>query len=87
MGVANWINRMKGAATEMTEKINFLNEKINFLNENINCLNEKINFLNESLLAFKQRVHTDIQLKPGCEGPCKPAHRDLLVNVSRWLVR
>ncbi|XP_007011198.2 PREDICTED: BTB/POZ domain-containing protein At3g56230 isoform X2 [Theobroma cacao] len=45
-------------------------------------LNKKISFLSGLLVAFRDQIHTDIQLKPGNHGPCIPAHRALLAARS-----
>ncbi len=44
-------------------------------------MKQKINFLSGLSSAFEEQIHTDIQLKPGCNGPSIPAHRALLVSV------
>ncbi|XP_010256960.1 PREDICTED: BTB/POZ domain-containing protein At3g56230 [Nelumbo nucifera] len=44
-------------------------------------LNEKLAFLSELVVAFRDGVHTDIQVKPG-NGPAIPAHRALLASKS-----
>ena len=46
-------------------------------------LNKKISFLNGLIVAFRDQIHTDIQLKPGNSGPFIPAHRALLVIPSQ----
>ncbi|XP_022747546.1 BTB/POZ domain-containing protein At3g56230-like [Durio zibethinus] len=45
-------------------------------------LNKKISFLSGLVVAFRDQIHTDIQLKPGDNGPCIPAHRALLAARS-----
>ncbi|MBA0571596.1 hypothetical protein Golob_001980, partial [Gossypium lobatum] len=45
-------------------------------------LNKKISFLSGLIVAFRDQIHTDIQLKPGNDGPSIPAHRALLVCNS-----
>lgn len=46
-------------------------------------LNKKIGFLSGLLEAFREQIHTDIQLKPGSNnGHCIPAHRALLAARS-----
>ncbi|XP_022744126.1 BTB/POZ domain-containing protein At3g56230-like [Durio zibethinus] len=45
-------------------------------------LNEKISFLSGLVVAFRDQIHTDIQLKPGNNGPSIPAHRALLAARS-----
>lgn len=42
-------------------------------------LNERISFLTEFGAAFRDQIHTDIQVKPGNDQPSIPAHRALLV--------
>jgi len=42
-------------------------------------LNEKLVFLEGFENTFKDRIHTDILVKPGTGGPPIPAHRALLV--------
>ncbi|KAG4150602.1 hypothetical protein ERO13_D04G013900v2 [Gossypium hirsutum] len=45
-------------------------------------LNKKISFLSGLIVAFRDQIHTDIQLKPGNDGPSIPAHRALLAARS-----
>lgn len=45
-------------------------------------LNEKIKFLSGFVVAFRDQIHTDMQLHPGDNGPPIPAHRALLVTLS-----
>ncbi|CAK9135863.1 unnamed protein product [Ilex paraguariensis] len=45
-------------------------------------LNEKLNFLGGFISAFRDQIHTDIQVKPGNGGPSIPAHRALLAARS-----
>ncbi|GLT38476.1 hypothetical protein SLA2020_127240 [Shorea laevis] len=45
-------------------------------------LKKQINFLSGLIVAFREQIHTDIQLKPGNNGPCIPAHRALLAARS-----
>ncbi|KAE8714729.1 BTB/POZ domain-containing protein [Hibiscus syriacus] len=45
-------------------------------------LNKKISFLSGLIVAFRDQIHTDIQLKPGNDGPTIPAHRALLAARS-----
>lgn len=42
-------------------------------------LNERISYLTEFGVAFRDQIHTDIQVKPGNDQPSIPAHRALLV--------
>ncbi|XVE86128.1 hypothetical protein DITRI_Ditri18aG0011200 [Diplodiscus trichospermus] len=44
---------------------------------------KRISFLTGPFEALKQDIHTDIQLKPGDDGPCIPAHRFLLATRSQ----
>ncbi|OVA12666.1 BTB/POZ-like [Macleaya cordata] len=44
-------------------------------------LNEKLNFLGGLVVAFRDNIHSDIQIKPG-NGPSIPAHRALLAVRS-----
>lgn len=46
-------------------------------------LNEKISYLGGFAAAFKDQIHTDVQIKPGDNGPSVPAHKALL--VWKWL--
>ncbi|OMO50182.1 BTB/POZ-like protein [Corchorus olitorius] len=43
---------------------------------------KKVSFLSGLVEAFKEQIHTDIQLKPGNDGPCIPAHRVILASRS-----
>ncbi|KAK4385263.1 BTB/POZ domain-containing protein [Sesamum angolense] len=43
-------------------------------------LNEKIIYLSGFAAAFRDHIHTDIQVKPGNNQPSIPAHRALLVR-------
>ncbi|CAI9772182.1 unnamed protein product [Fraxinus pennsylvanica] len=43
---------------------------------------EKISFLSEFAAAFRDEIHTDIQVKPGDDGPSIPAHKALLAARS-----
>ena len=43
-------------------------------------LNEKLAFLGSFVTSFRHQIHTDIQIKPGNNGPSIPAHRALLVS-------
>ncbi|KAL2526733.1 BTB/POZ domain-containing protein [Abeliophyllum distichum] len=45
-------------------------------------LNEKISFLSGFVSAFRDQIHTDIQVKAGNNGPSIPAHRALLAARS-----
>jgi speckle-type POZ protein len=45
-------------------------------------LNEKISFLSSFIALFKDQILTDIQLKPGNDGPSISAHRALLVSSN-----
>ncbi|KZV51933.1 BTB/POZ domain-containing protein-like [Dorcoceras hygrometricum] len=45
-------------------------------------LNEKISYLGGFAAAFRDRIHTDIQVKPGDNGPFVPAHKALLAARS-----
>ncbi|WOG94151.1 hypothetical protein DCAR_0313444 [Daucus carota subsp. sativus] len=45
-------------------------------------LNEKVRFLGGFVSAFKDHIHTDINVKPGDFGPSIPAHRALLASRS-----
>ncbi|KAJ6360495.1 hypothetical protein OIU76_016262 [Salix suchowensis] len=45
-------------------------------------LNEKISFLSGSIALLKDQILTDIQLKPGNDGPSISAHRALLAARS-----
>ncbi|KAJ0103147.1 hypothetical protein Patl1_06756 [Pistacia atlantica] len=45
-------------------------------------LNKKLNFLSGFVTAFREQIHTDIQIKPGNNGPSLPAHRALLAARS-----
>jgi hypothetical protein len=48
-----------------------------------NVVKEEVSFLGEGFLtALKDQIHTDIELKPGNNGPSIPAHRALLVSLS-----
>lgn len=43
-------------------------------------LNEKLNFLSGFIAAFKEKIHSDILVKPGTDEPSIPTHRALLVT-------
>lgn len=43
-------------------------------------LNGKISYLGGFVGAFRDQIHTDIQLRPGNNGPSIPAHKALLVS-------
>ncbi|GMH19338.1 hypothetical protein Nepgr_021179 [Nepenthes gracilis] len=45
-------------------------------------LNDKISFLGRLEAAFRDQIHTDIQVKPGNDGPPIPAHRLVLASKS-----
>ena len=45
-------------------------------------LNEKLSFLGGLAAAFRDQVHTDIEIKPGHNGPSLFAHRALLSERS-----
>lgn len=45
-------------------------------------LNEKLTFLGGFASSFRDQIHTDIQIKPGNNGPHIPAHRALLAARS-----
>ncbi|XWS08326.1 hypothetical protein CRYUN_Cryun41cG0069900 [Craigia yunnanensis] len=45
-------------------------------------LNKKISLLSRLIVAFRDQIHTDIQLKPGNNRPCIPVHRALLAARS-----
>ncbi|KAA3464587.1 BTB/POZ domain-containing protein isoform X1 [Gossypium australe] len=53
-----------------------------FMKEIEEDLNKKISFLSGLIVAFRDQIHTDIQLKPGNDGPSIPAHRALLAARS-----
>lgn len=42
-------------------------------------MNDKLTFLGCFVTSFRDHIHTDIQVKPGNNGPPIPAHRALLV--------
>lgn len=43
-------------------------------------LKETISYLSGFVCAFRDQIHTDIQVKPGNDQPSIPAHRALLVR-------
>ncbi|KAK9283810.1 hypothetical protein L1049_012064 [Liquidambar formosana] len=45
-------------------------------------LNEKISFLGGFVAAYRDQIHTDIQIQPGINGPSIPTHRALLAARS-----
>ncbi|KAK4480672.1 hypothetical protein RD792_013750 [Penstemon davidsonii] len=45
-------------------------------------LSEKISYLGGFVAAFRDQIHTDIQVKPGNNGPSIPAHKALLAARS-----
>ncbi|KAK6135731.1 hypothetical protein DH2020_030511 [Rehmannia glutinosa] len=45
-------------------------------------LNEKISYLSGFAAAFRDQIHTDIQVQPGSNEPSIPAHRALLASRS-----
>ncbi|KAK6156025.1 hypothetical protein DH2020_010273 [Rehmannia glutinosa] len=45
-------------------------------------LNEKISYLSGFAAAFRDQIHTDIQVQPGNNEPSIPAHRALLASRS-----
>lgn len=45
-------------------------------------LNKKIAFLSGFAAAFREQIHTDIQIMPGNNGSPVPAHKALLVITS-----
>lgn len=45
-------------------------------------LSEKLIFLGGFVAAFRDQMHSDIQLKPCDNGPSIPAHRAVLVKLS-----
>ncbi|KAK4836142.1 hypothetical protein QYF36_019095 [Acer negundo] len=55
---------------------------VNNLKELEDELNKKINFLSGFVAAFREQIHTDIQILPGSNGPPVPAHRALLAVRS-----
>ncbi|KAJ9160440.1 hypothetical protein P3X46_025841 [Hevea brasiliensis] len=55
---------------------------MNNMKETEDELNEKINFLSGFVSLFRDRILTDIQLKPGNGGPSISAHRALLAARS-----
>ena len=44
-------------------------------------VNEKLSFLGGFAAAFRDQIHTDIEVKPGHSGPSLFAHRALLVSL------
>ncbi|XVE52257.1 hypothetical protein DITRI_Ditri02bG0108600 [Diplodiscus trichospermus] len=58
-----------------------LKRKTNGLKDTEDDLKKRISFLSEFFMAFKERTHTDIQLKPN-NGPCIPTHKALLASRS-----
>lgn len=42
-------------------------------------LSDRLSYLAGFVSAFRDQIHTDIQVKPGTGGPSIPAHRALLV--------
>ncbi|KAL4308634.1 hypothetical protein GQ457_01G036250 [Hibiscus cannabinus] len=50
-------------------------------NETEDDLKKRISFLSGFMVAFKEQIHTDIQLKPN-NGPSIPAHKSLLAARS-----
>lgn len=53
-------------------------EKMKEMEEREKDMKEKLRFL-DGLIALRERIHTDILVKPG-SGPPIPAHRALLVS-------
>ncbi|KAF9599478.1 hypothetical protein IFM89_038572 [Coptis chinensis] len=51
------------------------------MKEREEMLNDKLSFLSGLVVAFKDEIHTDIQVKPS-NGPSIPAHRSLLAARS-----
>ncbi|KAL7229257.1 hypothetical protein ACSBR2_007875 [Camellia fascicularis] len=45
-------------------------------------LNDKLSFLGGFVASFRDQIHSDIQVKPGNNGPPIPAHRALLAARS-----
>ncbi|KAI8564339.1 hypothetical protein RHMOL_Rhmol03G0173100 [Rhododendron molle] len=48
-------------------------------------MNDKLTFLGSFVTSFRDQTHTDIQVKPGNNGPPIPAHRALLASRSEIL--
>lgn len=48
-----------------------------------NVQKEEVSFLKGGFFtALKDQMHTDMEIKPGNNGPSIPAHRALLVSLS-----
>ncbi|KAK8485519.1 hypothetical protein V6N11_019667 [Hibiscus sabdariffa] len=65
-----------------TQPLGNLSKWITNMKEIEEDLNKKISFLSGLIVAFRDQIHTDIQLKPGNHAPSIPAHRALLAARS-----
>ncbi|KAJ8764070.1 hypothetical protein K2173_004966 [Erythroxylum novogranatense] len=55
---------------------------MNTMKDTEDGLNEKINFLSSFVALFKDKILTDVELKPGDDGPSLSAHKALLAARS-----
>ncbi|CAN6565324.1 unnamed protein product [Malus baccata var. baccata] len=80
--VISFINKLHIAHGSPDQKPNLYSRKcikwVHNMNEVSEELNEKIRLLSGFSVALRDKIHTDILLQPGDDGPPVPAHRALL---------
>ncbi|KAI5346668.1 PREDICTED: BTB/POZ [Prunus dulcis] len=86
--VISFINKLESAQGSAEKKANLcktlenVSKWVHDRKDASEELNEKIKFLSGFVVAFRDQIHTDIQLHPGDNGPPIPAHRALLAIRS-----
>ncbi|XP_027115613.1 BTB/POZ domain-containing protein At3g56230-like [Coffea arabica] len=91
MALMNKLDHNAGANKSAANKVPLPNPSKGFANalrwvkemkETEDELRDRLSYLAGFVSAFKDQIHTDIQVKPGGGGPCIPAHRALLAARS-----
>ncbi|OMO75669.1 BTB/POZ-like protein [Corchorus capsularis] len=80
--IASSPNSCKASSVFHPQPLANLTKWITSLKDIEDDLNKKISFLSGLVVTFREQIHTDIQLKPGNNGHCIPAHRALLAARS-----
>ncbi|PQQ06390.1 BTB/POZ domain-containing protein [Prunus yedoensis var. nudiflora] len=86
--VISFINKLESAQGSAEKKANLcktlenVSKWVHDRKDASEELNEKIKFLSGFVVAFRDQIHTDIQLHSGDNGPPIPAHRALLAIRS-----
>ncbi|KAL3524034.1 hypothetical protein ACH5RR_016868 [Cinchona calisaya] len=91
MALMNKLEQNAGVNKSAANRISLPNPSKGFANalrwvkemkETEEKLNDRLSYLGGFVSAFRDQIHTDIQVKPGSSGPSIPAHRALLAARS-----